>query len=85
MAGRVRGRSIKELSCSSPMMTNEFAEEGMMEDAFETMDLWTMLLSVLNRLMFVLGVIPSFPRFLREIDVSTSLCPWKDIAGFVAG
>jgi hypothetical protein len=67
------------------MMTNEFADEGMMEDAFETIDLWTMLLSVLKRLMLVLGVIPSLPRFLKEIDVSTSLCPWKDIAGFVAG
>ena len=75
MAGRISVlcRSIKDESCSSPMIINELADEGIIEDALETIDLCSMLLSVLNRFILVLGVIPSFPRFLIVLGVSTSL------------
>ncbi len=66
-------------------MINELADDGIIEDALETIDLCSMLLSVLNKLMFVLGVIPSLPRFRIAIGVSTSLCPWKLYTGFESG
>lgn len=46
------------------------AEQGMIEEAFETIDLLCRLLSVLNRWMFVLGVTPDL---LKLIGVSPSL------------
>ena len=55
---------------SSFIITKLSAEQGIMEEALETIDLLWRLLSVLNKWMFVLGVTPDLLKF---IGVSHSL------------
>jgi hypothetical protein len=75
---------MSEAKLSSLMMTNESAEHGIIDEAFETIDLLPRWLSVLNKCMFVYGVIPSL-RLRKLIGVSTSLCPTNDKRGFSEG